>query len=392
MHTKDLIYKVAAKSSLLLAIVWWWCLGVGTYDLQARQVTLHPEPSASVATRWEWAKARGQRDTRDGYWIGYSIDKLMAERAFIGAINHSSWNRERSLYAVLGMPQQAEPLPDRFSGNMHIRGEGFFSDNSDEDDVRLLLKEVGILIRFDQGSVEPVDLKISNLSLEVDLRDKPLYWLGSAAHEPSIAHLSALYASAADSEIRKDLVTAIAVHDAPPRVLAFLKGVLEQEEDEEVQKSAVFWTGQQDHPDGLDLLRKVVASRRSMELREHAVFSISQMSLPEAGETLIMLAREEPEREVRKKAIFWLGQIASRQAVDTIEEVLLDEGDVEVQKQAVFALSQLPRDEAVPRLIEIARHHESLVVRKQAIFWLGDTGDPRAVDLLIEIVQSGGKQ
>lgn len=365
------------------------CLASLANPAAARQVIRHPNPSASLAERHEWAMNQGRQAARDGYWVGYSIDKLMRERSFIGSYNSARWNRGRSLYAVLGEPEKAELMTEGLGGNLTIQGNQVFHGKENHEEHRLLLKEIGILLKYENGSARPSDMIVSNLSLEVDLEGRPLYWLGDAGQEASIEHLTTLYPGVGDEDVREDLLVGIGIHEAKEPVLDFMKEVLDAEKNEDLQEAAVFWIGQQDHPYGLKMLEEVVASRRPLDVREHAVFSISQMSMPEAVDVLIDLARNEPNLEIRKKAIFWLGQKASRRAVETLEDVLADEADVEVQKHAVFALSQLPADEAVPRLIDIARHHESVDVRKQAIFWLGDSGDPRAIDFLVEIVKTG---
>lgn len=347
----------------------------------ARQVIRHSDASMSLADRWAWAGSEGARTQENGFWVGYSIDKLMWEQSFIGSFGSRRSNK--TLYEILGEPER---IIDRTAWGM---SNGY--KRSAHHEGRLLLKEVAILFYIDASKSkdlsDPSEIKVSNLSLEVNLKRKPLIWLGATEQDESIAHLTKLYDGVNSSDLKEDVISALGLHTSAEQILAFMEKVLATENDDDLKEAAVFWIGQQDLPKSLEILKNVLASRRSENVREKAVFSISQMSLPEATETLIDLARNEPNREIRKNAIFWLGQKASRQAMEVLNEVLLDEGDVEVQKQAVFALSQFPKDEAVPRLIEIAKNHPSTAVRKQAIFWLGDSGDPRALDVLIELAR-----
>ncbi len=346
-----------------------------------QEVTRHSDEASSLEGRWAWAESEGARVQEKGYWVGYSIDKLMWEQSFIGSFGSRRSNK--TLYEILGEP---EKIIDRTAWGM---SNGY--KRSAHHEGRLLLKEIAILFYVDKSGKKepsnPSEIKVSNLSLEVDLKRKPLIWLGAVEQDESIFHLTELYDDIKSSDLKEDVISALGLHTSARQILAFMEKVLETENDDDLKEAAVFWIGQQDLPESLEILKRVLASGWPADVREKAVFSISQMSLPEATETLIDLARNEPNREIRKNAIFWLGQKASRQAMEVLNEVLLDEGDVEVQKQAVFAVSQFPKDEAVPRLIEIAKNHQSTAVRKQAIFWLGDSGDPRALEVLIELAR-----
>lgn len=346
-----------------------------------QEITRHSDETVSLEDQWAWAASEGARVQEKGYWVGYSIDKLMWEQSFIGAFGSRRSNK--TLYEILGEP---EKIIDRTTWGM---SNGY--KRSAHHEGRLLLKEIAILFYVDKSGKNapsnPSEIKVSNLSLEVNLKRMPLIWLGAVEQDESIRHLTKLYDDVKSSDLKEDVISAMGLHSSAEQILTFMETVLETEEDDDLKEAAVFWIGQQDLPKSLEILKSVLASRWSDDVREKAVFSISQMSLPESTETLIDLARNEPNRAIRKNAIFWLGQKASKQAMDVLNEVLLDEGDVEVQKQAVFAVSQFPKDEAVPRLIEIAKNHQSTAVRKQAIFWLGDSGDPRALEVLIELAR-----
>jgi hypothetical protein len=92
-------------------------------------------------------------------------------------------------------------------------------------------------------------------------------------------------------------------------------------------------------------------------------------------------------QEVRKSAIFWLGQMAAEEITPSLRDVAEDDDEErQVRESAVFALSQRPRNEGVPALIRIVRTSRDSRLRKNALFWLGQSRDPRALDVIEEML------
>ncbi len=340
--------------------------------VQAQRVILHPQPSDALSQKWQWAETQAQQDeARRGYWIGYSIERLMAENSFMG-----SWSSRRT----------RTTLHEVLYGE---RSEFDHRDHSwrDGKSKRKVLKEVALLFEFRAGETEPTDMHVTNLSGYVDLNGRPLIWLEGAEDDESLDFLEQQYRQARSDDYKEELVAGLAVHDETGRVVPLLTDILTGNEATDIRESAAFWLSQQDDEAVLDVLRRAAETDRSEDVREQAVFGISQVDVPEATEVLIDLARNGPS-DIRDEAIFWLGQKASERAVEALGEVVNDEdGETEVQKQAVFSISQLPADQSVPMLIDIAKTHAKAQVRKQAIFWLGQTDDPRALDALIQMAR-----
>ncbi len=345
-----------------------------TLPVQAQKVTKHPDESRPLTERIQWGHA--QNDNAAGYWIGYSITKLMRADSYMG-----SWGGRglTTLASLIGSSEKAEL-------NNGSRGSGFIHGRRGKNES-LVEKEIGILFYFKRGDRVPADIVMSNVSLNVDLKGKPLVWVFGASQSESIAVLGAMYDTLDRKGVKEDAIRAIGIHDDAPGAYAFLVDVFNTESAKDLREEAIFWIGQQDTEEALTFIRKAIQNDPSTDVREKAVFGLGQMSLDEALNDLIRLARTETNTEVRKSAIFWLGQKAAKRAKDTIEEVIYSKDEVEIQKHAVFALSQYPADEAIPKLIEVAKSHFSVEVRKQAIFWLGESGEPEAVDFLVSLVE-----
>ena len=352
---------------LLLALVL-LPAGVGAQD-----VVHHAQPSEALGQKWQWAEEQARQDAaaRRGYWIGYSIERLMGEYSFVGSW-HSRGSR-KTLHEVLYGEKPEFDYRDRRHG--------------DRKSARKVIKEVALLFEFEPGRAEPSDIRVTNVSGHVDFNGRPLFWLSGAEDGESIDFVMDQYRRTGSDDHKEDLVMAVAIHDDTDRIVPILTDILNGDDATDVRESAAFWLGQQDDEAALDVLRRAARNDRSHDVREQAVFGISQTESTEATETLIDLARTGPH-DIREDAIFWLGQVASDRAAEALGEVVNDDdGDTEVQKQAVFSISQLPPDQGVPMLIEIARTHPKAKVRKDAIFWLGQTDDPRALEALIEMVR-----
>ncbi|TAK53969.1 MAG: HEAT repeat domain-containing protein [Bacteroidetes bacterium] len=342
-----------------------------------------------LGERWKTAKnLASKNDASEGYWIGYCISRMMEKNSYIGSFDTRHRDAISLFETVYGYENEADPKPDindccgEFSGTMTV-------GNSNQKHEKMV-KKIGVLVRYDGKGKQLHDVKVSNMSLHVNLDEKPIVWLESAEDNESIELLSSLFSNADDSEIKEDVVRAIGLHRASKEALSFLKAIVEGKEEEDVREEAVFWIGQQETDDVLPFLTRIARNDNSEDVREKAIFSISEVESEAAIDSLISLSRKGHDKETRSKALFWLAEKASKKALKTIKDVLDDDDeDTEVQRQALFALTQANDDEneSVDELIKIAKTHHNRKIRKEAIFWLGQSESPKAVDALVEIVK-----
>ncbi len=102
---------------------------------------------------------------------------------------------------------------------------------------------------------------------------------------------------------------------------------------------------------------------------------------------LIKVAEGDSHRELREQALHQIARSTSPRALQTLARVANDANvDAEMQEQAVYAISRRSGDEAVPALIQIARSHPRAQVRETAVRRLSKTTDPRAVEFLKELL------
>jgi HEAT repeat protein len=375
---------VAAAAACLLA-------ASAAHDVRppSAVVNLAAEPGA-LAARFERALTQAAKASPDrAFWVGYSIERLQGEHSSIGS--HWSGDKVRRLTVADILAGRTAPGP---ASPEDIRGAASAALARIENEgkpEKQVLKELGFFLKYDPG--RPVVLSeagMSNLDLSFDFEGAPLYWLGQAPEDQSLALVRDLYGRNGTEKVREHLIAAAGCHGTPKLVLPFLESVLSGPGADDLRKDAAFWIGQQTDPESLRILAKAARSDRSQEVREGAVFAISELDLPEAVDELIALARGAERKDVRKQAVFWLSQIATKKSGPVLAEIAAGDADLEIQEQALFALSELPGNEGLEPLIRLAKTHRDARIRKKAVFWLGESDDPRALEAIISIIK--GKQ
>ena len=352
-----------------------------------REVLKHPRPQEALGARLGWALDEAARaGSKDGYWVGYSIRRLMEEDSYIGSV-HTGWRDEVTLAEVLSGKTVLPGTPrDETVGRTARRVLDELE--KPKKPKPKVWKDIAILFRYGPGKGSALEhVTMSDVTLAVDLKGLPLYWLGEAADAASLSELKAIYAKTPEERAKEHLVAAVGIHGSPALTVPILKSVLESGDADRIRKDAAFWLSQQDEASVLGLLVRAAKSDRSAEVRKSAVFGLSQVKRPEAVDEIIGLARNAPDDRVRREAVFWLSQVASKKAGAALEEFAYSDRDVKVQEHAVFALSELPDGQGVEPLIKVAKTHPDVRVRKKAIFWLGEMRDPRALETLIQIVK-----
>ena len=352
------------------------------YNADEYEVLHCPSSYETLTEQWEWASDRAKKIS-GGFWVGYSIERLMSPNSYICHSRSGSWDDEPTLEMIL--------TGDFTQKRRSIKEEAELSLKRLENKDYKVVKEVAILFYFSGAPIQEKNIHhaaISNISRYFDLEDRPLLWLGLSKQNNSVDFLKDMYGRLRDEYVKEDMITVIGIHTGTRSNIPFLKEIIKKEKDTELREDAVFWLSQQGDDSVLDFLVDLAENDKTEDVREQAVFAISQIETEKAADALIDLAKNSRDYEVSKKAIFWLGQIASKKALPYLEDVAYSDEKIELQKQAVFALSQLEDGDGVSALIKIIKTHPSREVRKKAIFWLGESEDPRALDVLVDIVKS----
>lgn len=360
------------------------------------QVFHHPDPTTNLIERWDWAlQEAGKLKPKDGYWIGYSIKRLMWEHQYICSTEEHTitsshfpdFLRGDPLEKILSGEVTYTPLSDE--EKVMLKARRALADLEGKDKpMRKVWKDMAILYKFASSSPRiPETFRITNLYLPFDPEGLPIFWLDKAEDEQSISILSNIYESLSREKLKKRALTVVGLHETSDQAVSFLEKVLKSKEPDSLRARAALELGDQDHERAVNILHQTAINDRSYEVRRRSVYGLEDIELPSAADALIDIAQNCKEGEIRKRAIDCLADIASKKTTAALKDIAYKDGDTDIQKRAVYALEDLPRNEGIPYLIDIAKTHHKVIVRKAAIYCLGDSNDPRALQALIDIIK-----
>ncbi len=361
------------------------------------QVVHYPNPGDSLDARWDWAKQEaGKQKFKNGFWIGYSIKRLMREDQYIYSTDKHTISGSHFTHLPKG-----DPLNEILSGKVTT------APFSAEDQVKLeakralerlenpekrenkVWKDIAILYKFGpSASTVPVAIRASNQYMPFDPEGLPIFWLDQAEDAQSLTILDSLYTSSSQEKLKKRILTVVGLHGPSENAVDFLEKVLKSHDPDSLRARAALELGDQDHERAVRLLHQAAKNDRSFDVRKRSVYGLEDINLSSAADALIDIAQNGKDREIRKKAIDCLADIASQKTAVALKNVVEKDEDTDIQKRAVYALEDLPDDEGIPYLVDIAKTHRKLTIRKAAIYCLGDSEDPRALQALIQIIKN----
>ena len=222
------------------------CLIVAFSSLKAQTVSQYSGNDSTLDARWKWATEQSSHAGGVAeFWIGYGITRLMDEDSHIlsGNISSGALERRNSLYSLLSGQKSGEANDARKSRFGH--GSLIFKRMKD---IALLF----FLSRSPSGGPLIQKIDLCSMELGVNLKNKPLFWLGASSDDESVQRL----------------------------------------EDTEVQRQALFALSQNTDKEGVDRLINVAKNHPNRRIRKQAIQILSQSDDPRALETLIEIVRK----------------------------------------------------------------------------------------------------
>ncbi|MDD8025340.1 MAG: HEAT repeat domain-containing protein [Acidobacteriota bacterium] len=357
------------------------------------RVIRHPDPAGPLGDRWTWASRQAAgADFSRGYWIGYAIRRRMPSNWFMG-----SWDsRRREDPRTLGQFLAGDPIPvlDAAAKDRAVRDaarKAIDEIEGREEPVRIVDKDIAFLFRFGPGPGRAAEsIRFCDLALMFDPESRPVVWLGRAADADSVFLLERLFAGSGTEAFKKDLVEAVALHQAAPAVLPFLLRAAAPASPEAIRREAADALGGQNDPRAVAALKDLAERDRSPDVREDAVSALAESPVAASVDVLAGLASGASDRDVRRSAVEGLAEKAAELTVKDEASAGRDK-DADVRREAVSALAEGSAKEALPHLIDLAKNSPDPVVRKAALEALGESEEPGAVTALVQILKNKKK-
>jgi len=154
-----------------------------------------------------------------------------------------------------------------------------------------------------------------------DLREKAIFWIGQSRSAENAQFLKDLFARVESSDLKEKIIFSLSQMGGGDNYRWLMDIALNQKEDMEIRKKALFWAGQGHNVDIADLVR-LYDSMNDRERKEQLIFVYSQRREEAALDKLFQIGKNDPDRELRKKAIFWIGQSRSPRAAQFLQELI----------------------------------------------------------------------
>jgi len=154
-----------------------------------------------------------------------------------------------------------------------------------------------------------------------DLREKAIFWIGQNRSADNAQFLKDLYAKVESDDLKDKIIFSLSQMGGADNYRWLMDIALNQAEDIEIRKKALFWAGQGHNVDVADLVR-LYDSMKDRDMREQLIFVYSQRREDAALDKLFDIGKNDPDRELRKKAIFWIGQSRSPRAVEYLQQLI----------------------------------------------------------------------
>jgi len=128
--------------------------------LSFSQVFHHPNPTANLIERWNWAvQEAGKLKLKDGFWIGYSIKRLMWEHQYICSTDEQTitsshfpnFLRGDPLEKILSGKVSTIPLSDEEKVKLEARRALDKLEDRGRSEQKVW-KDVAILFKFSSSS------------------------------------------------------------------------------------------------------------------------------------------------------------------------------------------------------------------------------------------------
>jgi beta-lactamase regulating signal transducer with metallopeptidase domain len=235
----------------------------------ATPVIASPDTAGTLASRWAWAERAARDARRTRYWIGYTTSPVKGLPRFVYFDRTSRLLGEHMVFTGHTLSDEVTGL--KFPG----RPLALPGDSSG----------VKVLYAFDVERGTPVltTVHVSTVSLPVDLKNHPVFWLGSADGSQGLERVDQLYAKARTIELKDDLIATAGVHDASQAVVAWLSARVASGDADSLRADAAERIAWHPIPESIAALDRIARNDQTSQVRQEAAEALGDLALPDAA-------------------------------------------------------------------------------------------------------------
>jgi hypothetical protein len=257
-------------------------------------------------------------------------------------------------------------IPVENDGNNRFSLYNYDSEKMSLENYRTVQNSTILAIGFKDGEI------VSSASISEDKYfyddDVEGYWLGTVPVDISYQFIT----EALDKYKKKAALYPLLIsHKKDTETLKFLSNEYSGANFEQ-KKKIVFWFGQIDRDEAVEILMKKYNDESDTEFRKKVIFALYCNETDLAKSNLIAIAKDGGETELRKKAIFWLGQKAAKHIKHFFKDMIYNDDEIKIKEAAIFALYNMKDSESLREVVEHAKDYR---LRKKALFWMGQLKD-----------------
>ncbi|MGH9413170.1 MAG: HEAT repeat domain-containing protein [Terriglobales bacterium] len=153
------------------------------------------------------------------------------------------------------------------------------------------------------------------------VREKAVFWLGSARGHAGFLALQRLARAANNVSLDRRIAFALSVSPDPGAVDELIRQA-KLDPSPRVREQALFWLAQKAGRKAIGAISSAVANDPDTKVKERAVFALSQLPGGQGVPKLIQVAKTNSNLAVRKRAMFWLGQSKDPRALAFFQQIL----------------------------------------------------------------------
>jgi HEAT repeat protein len=233
------------------------------------------------------------------------------------------------------------------------------------------------------GGARVVRLALRSPGLGIDLQGRPVYWLGRALPQQSLAWSNDLFRNASQPlEIRHAAIEVVSRH-ALPEARQILEGVVSsRSETADVRGEAV--EGLANHPADatVALLARLAVEDADPTVKEEAAETLGEVNNPRAGAALETLLHGAATPSVKEEALEALAERGDTLLAQVLLELALNDPEPDMRTEAVESMQELTPEEALPLLRRVLAESTDRDVRMQAVETVGEIGSDDALAAL----------